>query len=408
MAKAEQRVRNYDKADDKMLEQAQTMRNLFETDKADFTAMYTHLANPFSADWQADIDAAQALPTSDEEFAELEVKTEDVETQMELARMQFQKMASYVKLLFPDSKIKQGIFGLDKYDKVRQVQTKMYDLMQLAYRKADSADYKADLIDLGFVQTEIDALNTIAESLYDANEAQEEFKQVIKLRTEERIAAYNKVWESMKAVSAASKQVFVDDYAKLQQYLLYPEGEGGAPGKVLNLVYNTGTGMLSWDVPQSPEPIDKYELERSTDGDNWSQVYQGAANQALVPLLSGANYFRCRAHNKNGWGSWSDTITVTIGLQPPIIWELVYNPSTNKVTLQWHSSIGADYHDVYQSVVPIGDPAGAFTMIQSVSGQVYQHDVSTYDVREYYYIVARNATESSGPSEIVFVDVAMA
>lgn len=53
-----------------------------------------------------------------------------------------------------------------------------------------------------------------------------------------------------------------------------------------------------------------------------------------------------------------------------------------------------------------GNPAGAFTMIQSVSGQVYQHDVTTYDVTEYYYVIARNTSGSSDPSEVVFVDVA--
>ena len=413
MARAEQETRDYTKSDDAMLEQAQTMLNLFNADKSDFTAMYTHLEDPFSANWQTDIDVAQALPTSDEESAELEVKTEDVETQMELARVQYQKMASYVKLLFPDSKAKQGIFGLDKYDKVRQVQTKMYDLMQLAYRKADSADYKADLIDLGFVQTEIDALNTIAESLYDANEAQEEFKQVIKLRTEERIAAYNKVWDSMKAVSAASKQVFVDDYAKLQQYLLYPEGEGGTPGKVLNLIYNTGTSMLNWDVPLSPEPIDKYELERSTDGDNWAQVYQGAENEALVPLLAGENYFRCRAHNKNGWGTWSDTLEVNVGGIPAPDWvNAVYSgvPPGAKVTAEqvevtWANVAEANMYEVWRSVVNVGDPAGEFTKIAEEASEMYLDFDLVKNKRNYYYIIAKNDTDRSEPSDMAWDDI---
>ena len=230
MARAEHRLRDYDKADDKMLEQSQTLRNLFEADKADFIAFYNHLSDPFSANFQSDIDLAHALPTSDEEIAELEVKTEDVEALMETARVQYQKFASYVRLLFPASKARQGIFGLDKYVDDRKSKSRMYDLIRLAQRKADSADYKGDLIALGFVQAEIDNLGAIAEGLYDAKEAQEEIKQNIKVLTEERVAAYNKVWRSLAAVAAASKQVFPDNFAKQRQYMLYPEGRGGAAG----------------------------------------------------------------------------------------------------------------------------------------------------------------------------------
>lgn len=323
MAKAEQRIRNYDKADDAMLEQVQTTRNLFEADKADFTAMYTHLADPFSANWQTDIDAAQALPTSDEELDELEVKTEDVETQMELARTQFQKLASYVKLLFPDSSAKQGIFGLNKYVKVRQTQTKMYDLLQLAYRKANSADYKTDLIALGFVQTEIDELNTIASGLYDANEVQEEFKQEIKLRTEERIAAYNKVWDSMKAVSAASKQVYVDDYAKQQQYLLYPEGEGRL-GKPQNVVASYDP-LVSPDISLTWDPVAEatsydvfYDIaETGAPAGDFEFLDNYLAPPIVIPpVFEKRNYFKLKAKNDESTSVYSDEAWVDVPEEP--------------------------------------------------------------------------------------------
>ena len=222
MERMKREKRDYTKSDDKMLEQSQTMRNLFEGDKADFIVDFTRFADPFSDRWQADIVSARALPASDEQFDELEVKTEDVEALMGLARAQFQKMASYIRLIFPASKAEQGVFGLDKYVKVRKSQREMHDLMQLAYRMANSAGYKADLIAAGFVQAQIDMLNTLAHGLYDAYTGQEDFKNQIKLDTEERVAFYNKVWGLMKAVSGASKQVYVGDFAKQRQYLLYP------------------------------------------------------------------------------------------------------------------------------------------------------------------------------------------
>ena len=48
MARVEQEIRAYTKSDDAMLEQAQTMRNLFETDKAAFIALYIPLDYPFT------------------------------------------------------------------------------------------------------------------------------------------------------------------------------------------------------------------------------------------------------------------------------------------------------------------------------------------------------------------------
>ena len=309
MAKAEQETRAYAKADDKMLEQAQTMRTLFETDKADFTTLYPYLADPFSADWQSDIDAAQALPIADDELAELKVKTEDVELQLEAARALYQTLASYVKLLFPDSKARQDIFGLNKYEKMRQSQTKMYDLMQLAYRRASSADYQTDLVALGFGLTDIGDLSSVAQELYDMNDAQEAFKQNIRVLSEDRVEAYNKVWGSMVAVSNASKQVYAADYAKQQQYLLYPEGEGGLPGKVQNMAYDLPTRTVSWDAEFYS---DTYQLERKFHTDpEWTVVYEGADTSVVNdPVTPGVWYFRCRGHNEEGYGSWSDELTV--------------------------------------------------------------------------------------------------
>jgi hypothetical protein len=179
---------------------------------------------------------------------------------------------------------------------------------------------------------------------------------------------------------------------------------GGQPGVPQNLAYDMGSGQFSWDAVDTAT---SYQLAYRAIGSNdWEEAYKGADTSVTFDPGNGEWEFRVRARNEHGYGDWSVLIAVSIGLQPPQIWELVYNPSTNKVTLQWHASIGADYHDVYQSVVPLGQGAGDFTMIESVAGQVYQHDVSTYDVREYYYVIARNASGSSDPSEIVFVDVA--
>lgn len=219
-----QTLREFHKADDIMLEQAQTMRNSFNTDSAAFISMSPMFGLTFSADWQADIDSAHALPTADEEIPELKAMTEDIYIQMKLCRVHYQLMAAYIKILFSNSKAMQGVFGLNKYVRVRRTQSKLYNLMQSAYRKCNDAEFNADLIALGFTQTNIDKLGTLAAALYLAIEMQKDFKQDIQLNTEDRVDAYNKVWGNMQKVSAASKQVFIDNYAKITQYKLYPEG----------------------------------------------------------------------------------------------------------------------------------------------------------------------------------------
>ena len=311
MAKVKERIRDYNKADDLMLEQAQTMCNLFTTDKADFIAMYTGLADPFAADFQTAIDDAQAIPLVSEELAELAVKTEVVDNALEAARVQYVKLASYVKLLYPDSKAKQDTFGLDEYDKVRMSQTKMYDLMQRAYKKASDLTTAAALIALGFVQAEIDALNTLGLALYDANEDQEEFKKIIKVRTEDRVKAYNAVWAFMVKVSNASKQVYINDYAKQQNYLLYPEGGGGiVPGQITGLAYDKLTGTLSWNADINSEV---YEAAYAPDIPEplYINFWTGTATSVIYNPGGPDNYlFRVRGKNGGNYGVWSEVLIV--------------------------------------------------------------------------------------------------
>jgi hypothetical protein len=216
--------RDYDKPDDKMLQQAQTMQGMFDKNKSDFIAHYIQFADPFSSDFQSDIESAHALPLADEEIANLKVATEDLEMKMEEARDHFQLFSSYVRLLFPDSQAKRDLFGLGKYPKAYNSALRMYELLIFANKKADSAEYNGALIALGFEQTAIDKLATLADEIFALKEIQEELKVEQKIRTENRIVAFNKVWGYMKAVSHASKTVYATNYTMLQIFKLYPGG----------------------------------------------------------------------------------------------------------------------------------------------------------------------------------------
>jgi hypothetical protein len=396
--------KKFSKSFDECLQQAYLFYDGFLIDAADFSVASPLFAPPFASDFLADIEYADDLPTNEDDLNEQTLFTQAVEETMESAREHYRKLLLYINFAWPNDKAIAKAFGSNLYEKARNNTLKLINLLQDSYNDVNSITYKTHLIAAGFVQADIDLLGNLADDLTTKNRAQEKFMRLSFKRSEARIVAFNKVWDTMVKLSDASKVIFKDSPAKVEYYLLYPETPTSNPPGVP--VLNYAPQGFSWaEVPTATS----YQLEyKAIDAEDWIELYAGPLPGDPVPFNPGNGEWvaRLRARNSGGYGDWSEEIVVSIGLQPPQIWELVYNPSTNKVTLQWHASIGAEFHDVYQSVVPLGQPAGAFTMIQSVSGQVYQHDVTTYDVREYYYVIARNASGSSDPSEVVSVDVA--
>ncbi len=310
MAKATEIRRKYNKSDDLMLEQAQIFHDLLTLDLADFSAEFTSFTAGFVTGFQSAIDAALAIPLSEFELGQLESYTEDVENAMEACRVQYQRLLRYVRIIYPNSPGKVAVFDPDGYEAIRKSQTRMYPFMTNAYSFANAAPYKALLIAEGFVQTEIDKLETLAEALYDANKTQELYRKELLSKTEERVEALNEVWEIMVKISNASKQVYEESYAKQQQYLLYPESSGGKlPSKVQNLSFDLLQTKLKWDVAANS---DQYELEEKMSGSafSWNTIYTGEANEYLHAVPPGEWEYRCRGKNSEGSGEWSDVLEV--------------------------------------------------------------------------------------------------
>ncbi len=298
--------REYNKSDDLMLEQAQTMHNLLEADLADFTAEYISINAAYLADFQTAIDEAYAMPSATEEYNELELLTENVEALMTQSRQLYQKLSSYIKLIYPNSKAIHNIFYADEYVSVRRSQPGMIRLLGRCYEKANSAPYKAALIAEGFLQLDIDQLEALREDLFEANEAQEKLAKELLLKTEERIKKYNLVWAFMQKTSATSKQVYVDSPAKQEMYLLYPETQGpSVPSKVQNLSYDLLGTKVKWDVAVGAQ---SYELQQKIDmpSADFLTIYEGALNEYVYTPPVGVWLFRCRGENDAGKGNWSN------------------------------------------------------------------------------------------------------
>ena len=276
-----------------------------------------------------------------------------------------------------------------------------------------ATDYLAELASEGLTQQIIDDYEALAQQFENDLNASYNAVETRDSKARERVLLGNDLYSFVSKYCRLGKTIWEKvDEAKYNDYVIY-KTEGGLPGKVLDMAYDTGTGVLSWDVPQSPEPIDKYELEHSTDESNWSVVYEGATNQALVPLLSGTNYFRCRAHNKNGWGAWSDNLEINVGgIDAPDWVNAVYSGvlpgskvTAEQVEVTWANVAEANMYEVWRSVVKVDDPAGDFTKIAEDASEMYLDFDLNKNKRNYYYIIAKNETDRSEPSDVAFADV---
>ncbi len=304
--------REYDLEDLVMLERAQIFHNAFVIDDAEFIAAFPHLAAPFAANFQAAIDAADAIPSGSEVDAQITVVTEQLNNKMVEGQKALQKLFTYVELAF-DTKNMLNAFGKPKYEKARTSDLRMKELLEQANRNAEVAENKAALIAAGYTQADIDGLLTICDEIDAKNAQQEDMKSDRIIKSGVRITAYNAVWGFMKQINKASKVVFVDNPAKIEFYLLYPTHHTSL-GKVQNLtaVFEGApvpNGVLNWDFVFGG--ID-YEIQRS-------DVPVGQPPGTFVDLITVQNntytdfvgggqtfYYRVRAKNASLTGAWSD------------------------------------------------------------------------------------------------------
>jgi len=221
MEKADEIKPDYQIPADEMLLESQTRLDLFKEDEALFIEKVPDLKPPFAADWQDAINLGkQAI--KDDDFLDVQQEmTDAVETYMTEGRNGLQTLYFYVERAFPGNKVVDGFFGHDRYEKARKSPLLMFDLLVKSYKAANDPKYHGKLIDKGLKPENIEALNATSGTLYQKYQERDKYISDRIYVTQERIRLFNKVWAFSVSVSEASKIVFQDNYAKLQQYLLY-------------------------------------------------------------------------------------------------------------------------------------------------------------------------------------------
>jgi hypothetical protein len=95
--------------------------------------------------------------------------------------------------------------------------------------------------------------------------------------------------------------------AKYNDYVIYTPGPGSITAPV-GLNYNAATKVISWSIVENAT---SYQVQISSDNENFSEIYAGAANSFVYSTpIANLVYIQCRARNANGYGKWSEVVEV--------------------------------------------------------------------------------------------------
>jgi len=223
-------LRLFNKSDDEMLQQADVKLASFIKNQPAFVARFPQLAEPFSAEWAADIKAARNILPDYASVAEQTNESDKLEVLMNEGRNLFQMLMLYAQLAFPNHVIALRSMGQSQYESSSRNHLKFPVLLRKAYTEASKAEYKAALIDKGMTELEIDTLNTLADKIVKQDLAVQNAKKDRSLDANERIITLNMVWEKMGLVCQCAKLVFQKDATRYALFLL-SDNENKKPGE---------------------------------------------------------------------------------------------------------------------------------------------------------------------------------
>lgn len=398
-------TKKFNKTYDEALTQSYLFHSEFVADQAAFEAFSGKFASPYAENFLALITAADEIPTNDDDLNIQTGFTNELELMMESCRTQYQKLLLHVSFAWPDDESKQKIFGNNLYAEARRIPSKMVNLLQNSYREANSVAYKASLIAAGFSQAEITLLDTLADNLTKKLNEQQSYIRHTYGRTEQRTEAFNAVWDVMVQISGASKLIFKDSPAKVEFYLLYPEGAG--PGSLTapkNFRFLRGMRGFIWDlVPNATS----YAMEMSLDQETWTQVFYEEWNETAYDVPDGFSYYRVRAHNAGGFGPYTEVLAIEYYLILPTPQnfriELVEG-TPKKARLMTDTVPTAELYMSYMSVVNIGAGPGDMLGAASNTEPIVMNEL-VVGKRNYFKMQAQNEGQSSAQTNALYLDV---
>jgi hypothetical protein len=210
-------TRKYNGTDAFMTESARVNYNLVNSDLAKFTAFDSTINATFMTAYLAAVVAAETV-VADSAISDQQVQTtENVLSQMDLARAKYNEVKYFVQKAFPNSAATQGEFGLNDYMDARRSESKMIQFLDEMHKA--SVKYQTQLVAAGYNAPAIAAIQTIRTDLLNKNTTQEVFKKQRPKLSEDRIKILNAAYDRLTQVNAAAQIIYMTDYAKQRQFV---------------------------------------------------------------------------------------------------------------------------------------------------------------------------------------------
>ena len=212
-------VRLYSVPDNVMLDTSDVFYTLYSSDETDFQG-YNIVLFPltFKTDFLAEIDAARLVKKDMVVLDEQVEETDEVKGKHLECGDYFQGMKQVIEEAFPNKPAIWNQFGYNDYEGARRSQGRMIQFMEMLYLTSDT--YKVELIAKGFTQPKIDMILQLKDELRQEQIEQETAKKERPVKTQERILILNKPWLSIRKIHRATKVIYKDNYAKLNEYEL--------------------------------------------------------------------------------------------------------------------------------------------------------------------------------------------
>lgn len=232
MKRPTESIRNYKFTDGEMFEKANVIKTCFTADITDFSNFDKDLDQAYLDNLTATILNAEKVSQDNQIIDQLVQKTDLVEKLLDDCRIAAQGSKYFIEKAFPNNKSKWNEFGYNDYNEARRSQLKMIQYMNVLYKVTNSN--KDALLAAGYDQTKIDELNTLANQLNVANTDQQVFMKERARLTNQRVELMNEVWIIIQNICKVGKIIYVDDYSRYQQYVIYEKRSNNDPDATEN------------------------------------------------------------------------------------------------------------------------------------------------------------------------------
>ena len=224
----------------------------FTENKTDFINFSDKYNDPYGDNLLAKITAAGNVPSDEKVVDVIEGLTAAVETSMETARIELQKLFNFVGYAFPKDSAKLFEAGKNFYEEARKVPSRMILLLGAAKDFADT--YAVRLADKGYSAAMAAVIVGAKTALNDAVNAQSKAKRERPSKTRHRRMLINDMYDTVRDLCEDAKIIYVRDYAKYNLYLIPGIDRGSSmKGPV-------GKGATAHVMKRSFQPTDELKL----------------------------------------------------------------------------------------------------------------------------------------------------